>query len=155
MQKITSSFKLFILSSNLPPFNLCCPGQLHHFPNPPHSHLCIWSKPSRISHSLMLHHEEDITTFHIVMVLENYYGGHCAKIPVRWWCYTIRNVQVLDRSWEFDTLFILSSSPSSCIHGIILWHIIFSLPFNLLPQFLCRYSKNLQRISLHAYSIHM
>jgi len=40
--------------------------------------LPLWSKPSRISHSLLLH-DEDITTFHIVMVLENCYGGQCAK----------------------------------------------------------------------------
>jgi hypothetical protein len=32
MQKIISSSKKFILSSNLPPLRLCFPGWLHHFP---------------------------------------------------------------------------------------------------------------------------
>jgi hypothetical protein len=35
------------------------------------------------------------------------------------------NLQVLDQSWESDTLFILSSSPSSSIHSILQWHIFY------------------------------
>lgn len=142
MPNIISSIKIFILSSNLPPLSLCCPG-------------AVASLPPSLLPMPLVQTEQNIPLSPAKWWRRHNHFSHCygcrkllwwsmCKIPVRKWFYTIiRNVQVLDRSWQFNTLFILSTSPSSCIHGIILWHLIFSLPFNLLPEFLCRCSKNL------------